>query len=158
MHSTFHGARLIIGYREVISFPDWGVEDLPAKSDTGAKTSAIDVDHVERLSGNRVRFEIVLHRLQRHRRLTVTAPIARIARVRSSNGATEERYLVETHLRIGPICKKVEVSLVSRRNMLSRVLIGRSALADDFLVDARHRYLVKKRAPAKPSKKSKPHA
>ena len=152
----FNGARLVIGWREMVSFPEWGVMDLPAKNDTGAKTTAMDVANIEKLTGNRVRFDVVLHRTRRHLRKTVTAHIVRTTRVRSSNGHTEERYLVETLMQLGPISKRIEVSLVSRRNMLSRTLIGRSALQEDFLVDARHKYLIRKRTPTRKASPKKP--
>jgi hypothetical protein len=125
--------RVVIGRREVVRLPDWGVR-LRAKVDTGARSSALDVDDVEALPGDRVRFSIVLKR-DRSRRVRVEAPVARLGRVRPSSGVTQLRYFVETRIQIGDVLKPVEISLVPRRGMLCRMLLGRSALVGDFLVD-----------------------
>ena len=55
-------AKPVIGRREYVAFPDWGIRGVEAKIDTGARTSAIHVDNIKRLSGERVRFEVVLLR------------------------------------------------------------------------------------------------
>lgn len=125
--------KIVIGRREVVRLPDWGVR-LRAKVDTGARTSALDVADVEPLSGGRVRFSIVLKR-DRSRRVRVEAPVARMGRVRPSSGQTQVRYFVETEIRLGDVVKTVELSLVPREGMLCRMLLGRTALARDFLVD-----------------------
>ncbi len=49
-------SKLIIGWREVISIPEWGILKLRAKMDTGARSSAIDVASSEILPEGRVRF------------------------------------------------------------------------------------------------------
>jgi len=44
--------------------------------------------------------------------------------------------MVLVKVKIGPIVKPVEFSLVYRENMLCRALLGRRALEGDFLIDA----------------------
>jgi len=123
----------VIGRREVVTLPDWGVR-LRAKVDTGARSSALDVDDVEPIAGGRVRFSVVLRR-DRTRRVRAEARISRVGRVRPSSGVSQPRYFVTTRMRLGGIDKPVEISLVPRRGMLCRMLLGRSALTGDFLVD-----------------------
>ena len=41
--------RTIIGWKEFVVLPDWGVEPILAKADTGARTSAVDVRNIEEL-------------------------------------------------------------------------------------------------------------
>ncbi len=139
--------RLVIGVAERIDLPDWGVSRLRAKIDTGARTSALHVNHIEELDGDRVRFSIVLHRNKRDERVTVEAPIVRRSRVRSSSGRSQERIIVSTRIVIGGVDKTIEVSLASRRRMIFRMLLGRSALAEDFLIDPSRRYLCSSPAP-----------
>ncbi len=132
---------LVIGWREYVAFPDWGVGHIQAKSDTGARTGALDVDHIERLEGDRVRFELVLLRKPEIATRTIEAPVARVSRVRSSFGARRERLFVEAKIRVGPIEKIVELGLISRHRMICRVLLGRGALSPEFLVHPEKRYL-----------------
>lgn len=132
--------RTLIGIAERIDLPEWGVARLRAKIDTGARTSALHVDEVEELPHGRVRFWVVLDR-KRGRRMQVEAPVARTARVRSSTGRSEKRFFVLTTMRLGGVEKQIEISLASREPMIFRMLLGRTALAHDFLVDPAHRYL-----------------
>ncbi len=150
--------KVTIGYAEYVAFPEWGIPRLRAKTDTGARTSALHVDNIERLPRNRVRFEVVV--AANGRRVRVEAPIVRVSNVRSSNGVPDERYIVSTTLQLGGVEKTIEVSLASRSGMIYRMLLGRRAIAHDFLVDPGRRYVAstppkgkKKKAPAKKKKK-----
>jgi hypothetical protein len=133
-------AKLVIGWREVISIPEWGIERLLAKADTGARSSAIDVAQIEELPGDRVRFAVVLDRKKPKRRKIIEAAVSRRTRVKSSRGQAHDRLMVITSMKIGPVVKPIELSLVNRRRMICRVLLGRTALEDDFLVDPQTRY------------------
>jgi len=136
---------ILIGWNEYVDIPQWGIKRLRAKMDTGARSSALHVENIEELSRGRVRFDVVLHRKKRDRRVSVTARIARRGRVRSSTGHYESRIFVEAPVRIGSVERKVEVSLVDRERMIFRMLLGRTALAGRFLVDPEHKQLLKTR-------------
>jgi hypothetical protein len=123
----------LIGRREVVSLPEWRVR-LRAKVDTGARTSALDVDEIMPRADGTVRFAVVLRR-DRTQRVFVEAQISRVANVRPSSGEKQSRYFVKTLLRLGSVKKLVEISLVPRHGMLCRMLLGRSALSGDFIVD-----------------------
>lgn len=146
--------RTLVGIAERIDLPEWGVDQLRVKIDTGARTSALHVDAIEELPGRRVRFWVILDRKHAHRRVQVEAPISRRTRVRSSSGRAEERIFVTTKMRLGPVTKDIEVSLASREPMIFRMLLGRSALHHDFLVDPSHRYLQSPKPSKKVPKKS----
>ncbi len=142
----FSDGRLVIGWKERVALPDWGVPRLIAKADTGARTSAIDVAHIEEISSDVVRFDMVLSRWARGAghsdHVTIETPIIRRSVVRSSLGVEHERLFVGTEIEIGGVRKRIEVGLVSRRNMLCRMLLGRAALEPEFLVDpGAHRLL-----------------
>ena len=125
---------VIIGWKEWASLPDWNLE-LRAKADTGARSSAIDCSVIEELPGDRVRFTVRLSRkTDRHRILE--APIAMRKHVRSSTGHGRDRLFVETTLSLGGHEKRILVSLTCRKRMIHRMLLGREALAGDFLVDS----------------------
>ncbi len=126
----------VIGWKETVDLPDWGIEHIVSKSDTGARRSALDVSRVVELPDKRVQFDIVVDRKNRSMTRTVVADISHQTHVRSSNGQRHERYFVRTRVAIAGITKEVEFSLVSRESMVCRILLGRKALEEDFLVDA----------------------
>lgn len=134
-----------IGWKEVVDLPDWGVRSLVAKSDTGARSSAIDVKNIVDQGNGWVEFDIMLDRKNRRQSTRIAAVISEKTRVRSSNGITQERYKVRTTLQVGKVRKEVEFSLVNRRRMICRILLGRTALSPEFLVDPQGKYLQSKR-------------
>jgi hypothetical protein len=143
-------AKLLIGWNEYVDLPEWGILGLRAKLDTGAKSSALHVENIELRPHGRVRFDVMLHREKRDRRVHVEVPVLRRARVRSSTGHMTLRYFVMASMRLGPVQMDVEVSLVDRQRMLYRMLLGRSALAHQFLIDvSRHNLLERPRRPAR---------
>jgi len=135
---------LIIGVTEYVDIPEWRILSLRAKIDTGARSSALHVENIRELGAGRVRFDVRLSRNQSERRVTVEAKVARRGRVRPSSGELEARIFVAITVRIGPVEREIELSLVDRGRMIFRMLIGRRALAHAFLVDPSRRYVLKK--------------
>lgn len=128
-----------IGWSEYIEFPDWDIHALKAKVDTGARTSALHVEDLKPHGPGWVEFYVVLDtRGPRHRR-RVRAEVVKWAKVRSSTGDYKRRCFVKTLVKLGPIIKEIEISLVSREKMLFRMLLGRKAIEKDFLVDVSKR-------------------
>lgn len=140
----------LIGWREAVFFPELGLGPIRAKIDSGANTSALHVSDVERIDGDRVSFHIALDRHGRRLSNRLEAPISRTSSVRSSTGHAQERFVVPLVLAVGEHDFEVEVSLVCRKGMLCRMLIGRRALAGRFLVDSARTYVVSR----KPEKRS----
>ena len=147
-------ARTLIGWSEYIDLPDWGIKDLKAKVDTGARTSALHVEDLVVRPDGHVEFHVILDRKVRRRR-HVRAPIVKWAKVRSSTGVYRTRCFVAARMRLGDIDKVIELSLVSREKMLFRMLIGRKALEHDFLIDVGKRSVHGKPKKTKKLKKAK---
>ena len=80
-------------------------------------------------------------RTSRSRPRIVEVPVLGFVEVRSSNGAHEKRPLIETTIALGGIVKRVRFTLASRTTMRFRVLLGRTALGPEFLVDVSQQYL-----------------
>ncbi|GJM18355.1 MAG: ribosomal protein S6 modification protein [Phycisphaeraceae bacterium] len=135
------------GWRERVDLPDWGVTALRAKLDTGARTSAIHVAQIQDLPDGRIRFEVVLHEKPAHEGVWIEAMPVREATVKPSSGKRQRRPVVRTKMAIGGIERDIEISLVCRKGMLCRMLVGRRALEGAFLVDPQHRYLLTGKAP-----------
>jgi hypothetical protein len=132
--------KTVVGWRERVDLPEWGVKGILAKVDTGARTSAIHVENLRHTSKGHVAFDVVLSRKKDAKTTTVTAKIVRETRIRPSTGHYQERIVVATKMRLGKKTKTIEMTLVSRPHMICRMLIGRSALEGDFLVDVTLRH------------------
>lgn len=127
-----------------MSLPDLGVDWIKAKLDTGARTSALhafDLEELDRDGKRWVRFSI--HPWQRSAADSVTAelPVHDVRLVRSSSGHVQERYVVLLTIRIGLRRVTTEVTLTRRDEMGFRMLIGREALRQGFVVDPGRSYL-----------------
>jgi hypothetical protein len=125
---------MVIGWREWVEFPEWSLR-LKAKADTGARSSAIDCAEIIELPGDRVRFTVRLDRKEK-KLITLEGAIAARKKVRSSTGHPTNRLFVETTLRLAGVEKRIVVSLVCRKRMIHRLLLGREALGHDFIVDS----------------------
>jgi hypothetical protein len=143
--------RLVIGLAEYVSIPEWGIEGLRAKIDTGARSSALHVENLRESANGLVYFEVRLHRSKTERRVTVTAPVARRTVVRSSTGESTARVFVTVAVRVGPVLRQIDMGLVDRTRMIYRMLLGRTALDGDFLVDPAGRYLLTHAPERRPS-------
>lgn len=146
----------MIGWRERVDLPDWDVRRIRAKIDTGARTSAIDVAQIEYLENDRVRFEVVVR--DRPTRVTkwIEADTVRHSVVKPSSGERQKRVVCLTTLGIGGIDHEIELSLVCRRGMLCRMLIGRTALAGVFCVDPSRKYIMTDMTATAPGREIKP--
>ena len=128
----------ILGWEEWVALPELGLPAIKAKVDTGARTSALHAFFVEPVgSGRSARVRFGVHPVPRRADITVvcTAPIVDRRDVTSSNGERENRYVIETPVRIGEREWLIEVTLTNRDAMSYRMLLGRQAIGDGILVD-----------------------
>lgn len=141
-HST--STAVTAGWREWVGLPDLGIEWVKAKLDTGARSSALhafDVETFRRDGEQWVRFEV--HPWQRSAADAVRAelPVHDERVVRSSSGHEQHRYVVRARLRLLDRTVTTDVTLTRRDEMGFRMLIGRDALRQGFLVDPGASYL-----------------
>jgi hypothetical protein len=139
---------ILIGWKEYVEFPEWGLRRVKAKVDTGARTSALDVTRyvLERRAGGLVaRMELALNRRRPDRLATVETPVLRLAVVTSSDGVREERPVIEAAVRLGPVERRIRLTVTDRSGMLFPMLLGREALAGSFVVDVSRKYVLGKR-------------
>lgn len=134
----------IIGWKERIEFPDWGLTSVLSKTDTGAQTSSIDALNIKPLPRGRIRFDVVERRSPELVMKSIEADIVRMGKIRSSNGRLGHRYVVVTRVKIADQEFLTEFTLAPRPRMKCRVLLGRAALEGRFLVDTDHVFLLTK--------------
>jgi len=147
----------VIGWREWVALPELGVARIKAKVDTGARSSslhAFDLENFRRDGEDWVRFGI--HPVQRNSRVTIEAEAAVLEyrSVRSSSGKATRRPVILTQLELLGQSWKVELTLANRDEMGFRMLLGREAFRNRFMVDAGSSYYGGRiRRPARSRKK-----
>ncbi len=149
-----HGCRSFrenrtIGWKEYLDLPELGLFRLKAKVDTGARTSTLHVDSLrvlETLPDGSERVELVIgpDRRRPELRVRTQARVIRRMRVVDSGGHPEVRPVVETEMVLGPVRKRILLTLTDRSGMLFRMILGRKALEGDFQVDVAGKYLFRK--------------
>ena len=129
--------KTIVGWREWIALPAFGLPAVKAKLDTGARTSALHAFNIETLERNGstwVKFDA--HPLHGNDDVVVrcSAPLVDTRRVRNP-GRSERRFVIETLVGLGGIEWPIELTLTNRDEMGFRALIGREALRGHWIVD-----------------------
>jgi hypothetical protein len=140
---------LVIGWKERLDFVDWQLRRIKVKIDTGARTSVLDAIryelHENGKNGPFARLHLALDHKQPLKIAVVEAPLLRKIVVRNSGGSCEERPLIETEIRLGPVQKKIVLTVTRREGLCFRMLLGRNALANDFIVDVGKKYLLRRK-------------
>lgn len=134
----------LVGWREWVGLPSFGDFKVKAKVDTGARTSAIhatDIEYVETIDRILIAFTIFPHQDDDRTSFRCQAPLVETRAVTDSGGHKEDRYIVETSIRIGDMEWPIELSLTNRIEMGFRMLLGRHAVRNRFLVDPGRSYL-----------------
>ncbi|MCA1935250.1 MAG: 30S ribosomal protein S6--L-glutamate ligase [Asticcacaulis sp.] len=124
-------APLTFGWEEWVGLPDLALPAIKAKVDTGARTSAlhaVDIEVFGTPERPRVRFVVNPVPGRYDIEVACSADLKDQREITSSNGETEWRYVIETHISIDGVNHPIEVSLTNRANMAYRMLIGRQAL------------------------------
>ncbi|WP_271177944.1 ATP-dependent zinc protease family protein [Leifsonia poae] len=137
----------IAGWREWVALPGLGVPWIKAKLDTGARSSALHAFDIEELGddgtggGDRVRFRVRPWQKADTDVVEVELPIHDRRLVRSSSGHSEERIVVLLEVELFGRTITAETSLSNRDQMGFRMLIGREALRQGFVVDPGQSFL-----------------
>jgi hypothetical protein len=135
----------VLGWREWIALPDFGVPFIKAKIDTGARTSSLHAMYIRPFESDgtqHVEFVLPHYRGDGHGRIECIAPLIDQREIRSSNGEVEKRYVISTHIGVGHHHLRVEISLANRTLMGFPMLLGRTAMkAGRFLVQPSKSYL-----------------
>ncbi|MCO4780849.1 MAG: ATP-dependent zinc protease [Candidatus Cloacimonetes bacterium] len=128
----------VIGWRESVSLPDFGIEKINVKVDSGAATSslhAFDMTTYEKGQDQYVKFFI--HPEQRHKTKPIEchAKILEYRKIKSSNGQTERRPVILTRISLLDEHWSIELTLTNRDEMTFRMLLGRQSIRKRFLID-----------------------
>ncbi len=134
----------LVGWREWVAFPEWGIPAVKVKIDTGARTSALHVDDLEidERDGGRVA-TFTVHPWQRSERdgVEVSVELVDERSVTSSSGERSTRPVVMAVIDLDGDPHEIELTLTRRDDMGFRMLLGRKAMEGRYLVDPSHSYL-----------------
>lgn len=136
--------KLLIGWREVVALPDFDLYEIKAKIDTGAKTSALHAQNIQYFvekGKTYVQFDFFD---EKENKVSVKSKLLEERKIKSSNGHITIRPVVETKIKMGPVQFKIELTLINRDLMDFKMLIGREALKNFFIINPARSFLLKK--------------
>jgi hypothetical protein len=141
---------VVVGWKEYLDLPGLGIYRLKAKMDTGARTSSLHVSSLRvfengEAGGPEIEITVAFDRRHPGRATIARAPLLGRVQVTDSGGHPEIRPVIATDLVMGPVRKRILLTLTDRTGMLFRMIVGRKALEGDFLVDVSRRYALGRR-------------
>ncbi|ESA38627.1 aspartyl protease [Leptolyngbya sp. Heron Island J] len=142
----------LIGWREWIQLPDFGITSIKAKVDTGARSSSIHALNIELfdLEGMpMVRFQVAPAQHNDQHLVQVETKLLCQRTVRDSGGHQEKRPVVITTVSLGNLTWPIELTLTNRDVMGFRMLLGRQAIRDRFLVHSGYSFLQSRKGQSK---------
>ena len=128
----------IIGYIDHLGLPEFGINRIPCKIDTGAYTSTLHCSNVRLLEEDDIQylcFSLYDPKFGIRTRKEFRFAEFMERKVRSSNGQVESRYAIQTRVVLFQKRYKVEFTLSYRENMRFPILLGRRFLRNRFIVD-----------------------
>lgn len=135
-----------IGWKEVVDLPDLELYGIPAKVDTGARTSVLHCSHIQLIKKQRkqyVEFRALDERFGPLANVYVL-PFHSERVIKNSFGQEENRYVIHTRILLFDQFHEIELSLRDRSDMEFPILLGRSFIRKKFLVDVSRANLSKK--------------
>ncbi|MGJ8759901.1 MULTISPECIES: RimK/LysX family protein [unclassified Polaribacter] len=130
--------KITIGRVDKADFPELHLEDIDLKIDSGAYTSSIHCSNIEEITidgKNFIRFKLLdpEHPFYNNKEFTTKNYASKL--VKSSNGISEKRFLVETEIVIFNEIFPIHLTLSERKDMKFPILLGRKFLNKKFVID-----------------------
>ena len=138
---------LVIGWMEYVDLPDFGLLELKAKIDTGARTSALHATDIETfLKGDADWVRFTTHATHGEKDTRLECPVSSKRSIKNTSGVPEERIVIRTKFRIAKRSWTIDLSLADRGNMAFGLIVGRTALKNHSIaVHTRRALLTQKR-------------
>ena len=127
-----------IGRIDKADFPELHLVDIDLKIDSGAYTSSIhcsDIKEIEVEGAHFIRFTLLdpEHDFYNNKEFSTKNYASKM--VKSSNGISEKRFLIETEIVIFNEYFPIHLTLSERKDMTFPILLGRKFLNKKFVID-----------------------
>jgi hypothetical protein len=127
---------LTIGRAERVSFPRLGLLNIPARVDTGAKTSSVWASNI-RVKNGLVEFYLFDESSKHYSGQKIVLKSFEQRVIASSNGALDKRYVVKLLVELYGRKIRASFTLANRASQTYPVLVGRNILRGKFIVDVK---------------------
>jgi hypothetical protein len=127
----------LIGWREDVLLPEFGDGVIIAKIDTGARNAALHAQDIQ-INGKRASFVLEVGSTKKRHELQMIGS----KRVKSSNGFSELRPVVEIKIQVGIHEFPVETTLTNRTDMGVPMLLGRNSIKGRFIVNPAKSFII----------------
>lgn len=134
-------ARVVVGWLEFARVEEEGLR-MRAKLDTGADNSSINAKDIEEFFKEDVPWVRFTITNEEGKEVQLEKELVRTVRIRRHGGEPMQRHVVNLKIVLGKVSKVVEVNLADRDGFDIPLLIGRSFLAPEILVDSSMSYTV----------------
>jgi hypothetical protein len=128
----------IIGRSDRVDFPEFELENLPVKTDTGAYTSSIHCSFAQVIEENGesvLEYQLLDPSYPEFSEEKQRSNQFSLRTVKNSFGESEERYAIRTKIVLFGEEHIIRLTLSERSNMKFPVLLGRKFLNGKFLVN-----------------------
>jgi len=139
--ALFAKDKQIIGWIETVGITSDNLV-IDAKIDTGARHSSLHAANYQIFKKNNeswIRFTI---KNKAGKGLSIENPVIRTSKIKfkGKQAKVQERPVIMLGICIGSVYKEIETNIVDRSHFNYKLLIGRSFLKEDFLIDASLKY------------------
>lgn len=135
-------AKQVIGIYETVALPTEGLE-LKAKIDSGARHTSLHALDIKIFKQNGKDWVAFKTNNGKGDTISLSAPVHRIAKIKRHNAPSQSRPVIITGVCIGNVLRNVEVNLIDRSRLNYPLLIGRSYIEGNFLIDVAVKNTVK---------------
>lgn len=128
----------LIGSEEWCAFNQLKIPAILARVDSGAKTSSIQATEIKFIKKNDEDWvSFTVYPLQKNSKIHVrcSAKLVDKRSIKGSFGISEERLIIITPISIGEDTFDIELSLANRNTMEFRMLLGREAMVNRYVIN-----------------------
>lgn len=132
--------KLIIGRKDKIDLPDFGLENVSVKIDSGAYSCSIHCEFIEEIqeeNGKILKVVFLDETLPKYSGELHDFAEYYKKNVKSSTGEKQERFFIKAKIILFGKEFITDFSLTKRNGLKNPILLGRKILNDNFLIDTK---------------------